>query len=213
MLNSLSLGRRFILSSMLDGKSGVRAGAGLRESWFLACTPFRPSLTQSMTAAVLPTGHFDVAAGMPNPPCRLGSLILSAASCQASRSRWAVPPVGHSLPWPMRVATVFRIFSSNCEKKGRVFAVASSPLPRKSAIGFRHARVSWNAVKLCDGASSSIVPVVDFLEGFFLFQLKEPSDESRVADGDAYADDSISDEVAGRPAGAVVDCTSFHWKV
>jgi hypothetical protein len=112
---------------------------------------------QSMTAAVLPTGHFDTAAGMPNPPCRVGVLILSAASHHSSRSRWAVLPVGHFLPWPMRAATVSRIFVSNREKKGRVFAVASSPRPRKSVIGFRHARVSWSAVWLCAWPSRSTV--------------------------------------------------------
>ncbi len=153
----LPLVTRLSFSSMQDGKSGVRVGARLPSSRLLACTPFRPSLMQSMTAAALPTGPFDTAAGIPNPPCRWGVLILSAASRHASRSRWAVSSVGHLLPWPMRIASVSRIFSSKRRKKGRVFVVASSPRLRKSLIGFRHARVSWSAVWLCAGANSSTV--------------------------------------------------------
>ena len=43
MPNSEPLVADLILLSMLDGKSGVRAGAGLLGSRFLACRPFKPT--------------------------------------------------------------------------------------------------------------------------------------------------------------------------
>jgi hypothetical protein len=73
MPNKVPLVARLISSSMQDGKSGVRVGARLPSSRLLACTPSRPSLMQSMTAAALPTGPFDTAAGIPSPPCTLGA--------------------------------------------------------------------------------------------------------------------------------------------
>ena len=49
------------LSSTLSGKSGMRVGVGLLEPWFLTSALPMPRLTQSMTQATRPTGHFDTA--------------------------------------------------------------------------------------------------------------------------------------------------------
>ena len=118
------------LSSMLAGKSGMRAGVGLLDPWFLTSALPMPRLTQSMTQATRPTGHFDTAAEIPNPPSLLGSLILSFTSSHASLPRWAVPSEGHFAPCPMSVAIVSSIFSSNRMKKGSVFEDASIPRPK-----------------------------------------------------------------------------------
>ena len=121
---------RLILSIRVAGKSGMLAGAGLLVPWFLASAFPRPRQTQSITQATLPTGHFDVASVRPRPPSLLGILSLSFASSHASLPRWAVPSVGHSSPCPMSIATALSIFASNRMKVGRVYAVASIPLPR-----------------------------------------------------------------------------------
>ena len=121
---------RLIMSIKVAGKSGMRAGAGLLVPWFLASACPRPRQTQSLTQAALPTGHLDVASVRPSPPSLLGILSLSLASSHASLPRWAVPSAGHSSPCPMSFAIALAIFASNRVKKGRVYAVASIPLPR-----------------------------------------------------------------------------------